>query len=527
MAQTYKGTKGANYTIVEPALGKGGEGSVYRISGMPDYVLKIFLEKNRTETRHRKLLAMIGTPLSISAMQQITWPVDVAYNNGQFVGYVMPAIKNNEDLNVMYSDKYICTLSEKITIAKNLCSAINAVHEVGQVCGDLNPKNIGVDPRTGNVTLVDTDSYAITDKNTKREYRCEVGLPEYLAKELQEMLHRNKDKDLRTLPLPTFTRETDLFALAVHIFALLMNGCHPFACAIDNSSINIQKLSCSQPSITAPQPIENIRNGFFPFYAKKSGITTPLYAPDFDVLPKNIQLLFVKAFVDGNKNPKERPSAEDWYRELSKMQRDLKTCPKDKSHMFASHNKDCPWCAIENSVLSVVSQPHVSHNSNNTNNTNNYVSPVKNTSKSTNNSNKTKTTLSIKRDAWPMWVIFIVFGFVSGLLLAHFLFTPIILPWINDLIDFEIPEIVGYILLFIVGGSSGAIISHFAQEKYQVADKGWPWLLLSLCIPFMTAIVAALVVAAIAIVVGLIYIVIVIAVLAIGGAIAAACCGGG
>ena len=83
----------------------------------------------------------------------------------------------------MYSDKYQCTLSEKITIAKNLCAALNSVHEAGQVCGDLNPKNIGVDPKGAKVTLLDTDSYHITDANAK-VYRCEVGMPEYLAREV-------------------------------------------------------------------------------------------------------------------------------------------------------------------------------------------------------------------------------------------------------------------------------------------------------------------------------------------------------
>lgn len=128
MSQQYVGANGAYYTIIEPALGKGGEGSVYKILEKPDYVLKVFIEKNRTETRRRKLLAMLNTPLPISAMSQITWPVDVVYDNGQFIGYVMPETKNNEDLNVMYSDKYICPLNEKITIAKNLCAAVNSIH---------------------------------------------------------------------------------------------------------------------------------------------------------------------------------------------------------------------------------------------------------------------------------------------------------------------------------------------------------------------------------------------------------------
>lgn len=520
MSQQYVGANGAYYTIIEPALGKGGEGSVYKILEKPDYVLKVFIEKNRTETRRRKLLAMLNTPLPISAMSQITWPVDVVYDNGRFIGYVMPETKNNEDLNVMYSDKYICPLNEKITIAKNLCAAVNSIHEVGQVCGDLNPKNIAVDPRTGNVTLVDTDSYDITDKNNGVEYRCEVGLPEYIAKELQEKLKQNKGKDLKTLPLPTFTRETDLFALAVHIFALLMNGCHPFACAVDSGMDNIKQLSYSQPSIAAPQPIENIRNGFFPFYMKKQHITTPLYAPSFDMLPKNIQRLFIRAFVEGNDNPKKRPTEEEWYNELSVMQQNLKTCSKDNSHLFPSHNKVCPWCALENTMLPVTKKNNSTYGSV-SNAKNNYTSSTAKTKSNSNFSNR-----SIQRESWPMWLLFIVTGCITGPLLSRFLVVPYVMPMIYEHVDFEIPSIIIYILLTIVGAASGAVISHFAQEKYQTADKGGPWLLLSLCVPLLTIISTALLIAAIALVVGLIYLVIIAVILVIGGAIVASCCGG-
>lgn len=517
MSQRYVGVSGEYYTIIEPALGKGGEGSVYKISEKPDYVLKVFIDKNRTETRHRKLLAMLNTPLSISAMSQVTWPVDVVYDNGRFVGYVMPETKNNEDLNVMYSDKYICPLNEKITIAKNLCAAVNSIHEVGQVCGDLNPKNIAVDPRTGNVTLVDTDSYDIKDKNKGTEYRCEVGLPEYIAKELQEKLNQNKGDDLRTLPLPTFTRETDLFALAVHIFALLMNGCHPFACAVDNSADNIKQLSYSQPSIAAPQPIENIRNGFFPFYMKKQHITTPLYAPSFEMLPKNIQALFIRAFVDGSKDPHKRPSEEEWYNELSVMQQNLKTCPKDGSHLYPSHNKICPWCAIENTALPVPQKKTTNNNihSSSNNTKSNYVSSKINTSSNTNS-------LSIKRESWPMWMLFIIAGLVSGPIEAHF----IAMPLIYDIFELDIPMIVGYIVMGIVGILSGVLISHLSQEKYQSANKGWPWLFLAICVPLLTFVATAVLVAAIALVVGILYVALFLIILAVGGAVAAACCGG-
>lgn len=534
MTKIYTGTKNSIYTIIEPPIGKGGEGSIYRIKDKSDLVLKVFNPAKRDETRHRKLLAMIKAPLNPHAMKQVTWPVDVVYENGAFIGYVMPLLKRAEKLNVMYSDKYVCTLSERIIIAINLCAAVDAVHQAGQRCGDLNPENINVDPRTGNITLVDTDSYHIIDpKNTDTEYRCEVGRPEYLAKELQDKLYNNKGKDLRTLPLPTFTKETDLFALAVHIFALLMNGCHPFASAVDNK-YNIDNLSQSKPSIVNPQPIENIRNCFFPFYEKRTGYTTPPYAPDFSVLPKSIQGMFVKAFVDGGKDPNLRPSTKEWYAALMDFEKHIKKCSKNTKHEYYDQLKKCPWCELDNKMSAFMAQQVVLQQKvlNSSVQPRHISSPQANTSTNTKSTtavpkSNTSVKMSIKRDSWPMWLLFIVFGLASGLLLSYFLFAPVVLPWINGLIDFEIPSIVSYILLVIVGGVSGAIISHLAQEKYQTADKGWPWLFLALCIPVVTAIAAALVIAAIALVIGLIYVVIVIAILAIGGAIAAACCGGG
>ena len=340
----YTGKNGKKYDTIEPPIGRGGEGSVYKIKGDSGCVLKVFNQAKRTETRHRKLLAMISTPLSAEAMKQVTWPMDVVYESGQFVGYIMPAIQNNEDLNVMYSDKYSCSFADRIVIARNLCVAINAVHVAGQVCGDLNPKNIGVDPKSARITLVDTDSYHITDKATNRVYRCEVGMPEYLPKEIQEKMKNGYN--LANAPLPTFTKESDLFALAVHIFALLMNGCHPYACAVNNM-VNISNLSMSQPSVTAPQPIDNICNGFFPFYTKKSGITIPMYAPEFTMLPKKMQDMFVRAFVEGGKDPKKRPDTVEWYNVLTEVTQNVKKCKSNKSHIYPSHLNKCPWCEIE------------------------------------------------------------------------------------------------------------------------------------------------------------------------------------
>ena len=340
----YVGKSGKTYKSVEPFLGKGGEGAVYAIEGIPDYVLKIYLDGKATETKYRKLAAMLDTKMSEAAMRQITWPVDIVYQEGKFAGYVMPQLSGTEVLNVMYSDKYRCSLLEKLTIARNICVAVHSVHEAGQVCGDLNPKNIAVDPVTAKVRLVDTDSYHITDRDAK-VYRCEVGLPEYLPREIQEKM-KNGD-NLATASLPTFSRSSDLFALAVHIFALLMNGCHPYACAISSDPYYVGNLMGGQRSVVAPQPIDNICNGFFPFYQHKNGVTTPKYAPEFSVLPAQIQDLFIKAFVDGHEKPELRPDSATWYKAIAKMQQNLTICQVDRIHMYPNTLWQCPWCMID------------------------------------------------------------------------------------------------------------------------------------------------------------------------------------
>lgn len=338
MASIFQGTGGKQYLTQDPPLGRGGEGVVYAIINDPNHVLKVYHTNNQTSTRERKLLAMLKANISPDAMKQIAWPVDVVYENGKFVGFVMPKASDIEELNVMYSDKYICTLAEKITMAKNICVAVNAVHDAGQVCGDLNPKNIAVNVNQGTVMLVDTDSYHITDGS--HDYRCEVGMPEYLPPEVQAKMRNGMT--LANAPLPTFSIESDRFALAVHIFALLMNSCHPFACSID--------LSQRQRSVVAPQPVDNIRNGVFPFVQKQSGISIPAYAPEFTYLPDEIQQLFKRAFIDGHSQPTKRPSAAEWFFALDNMSKSLQVCAVDKHHMYPITNKACPWCDVANKM---------------------------------------------------------------------------------------------------------------------------------------------------------------------------------
>lgn len=362
MSNMYQGRSGKSYIVNSSPMAKGGEGSIYAIEGNPNSVLKVFRSDRRTSDREEKLIKMVQYQLNDAQLFQVTWPQDVVYDQNGFVGYIMPRLKDNQNLNNVYATgANQFDLRHRMVIAFNLCVAIDTIHSIHQVCGDLNPQNICVDLNMHSshalcVTLVDTDSYHITDHG--KTYRCEVGLANYIAPEVQVKLSRGMN--LRSAPLPTYTKETDLFALAVHIFSLVMNGCHPFACAKKTNNgyeHNMDANDCKNvESVVLPQPIDNIKDGFFPFHQQRAGVTYPLYAPDFQALPTDLQKMFIRAFEDGYKDPKKRPTAEEWMGVLGKYQASIEFDKCQKGHYFIKNDTGkCPFCEANQRMMQMLS----------------------------------------------------------------------------------------------------------------------------------------------------------------------------
>jgi serine/threonine protein kinase len=337
---TCYGKGGLQYILSSSPIATGGEGEIYNITGQPNLVAKIYKNGKASGEKEQKLVRMINFPPDSSVLSQIAWPQDVLYNAGQFIGFIMPKMKINEDLNVIYeygsSAKYPdMTWENKIIIAQNICTVLHSIHDCGHVCGDLNPKNISVDPQTGFIVFLDTDSYHIQDGT--KIYRCDVGIPQYLPVEIQKKMRVGYI--LATATLPTFSQDTDNFALAIHIFQLLMNGTHPFACAI----------LPSHSSVTAPQPSDNIEKGEFPFMQNISGIRIPVYAPKITILPKKMQNLFKRAFIDGHTYPNVRPKPEEWHTALKELRQNLIDCKKVAHHKYNGSLSSCPWCEVTES----------------------------------------------------------------------------------------------------------------------------------------------------------------------------------
>jgi len=334
----FKSSAGHKLEFEAKPLGQGGEGAVHKQFDHLGYgdigdLAKIFAPTKRGG-KEAKLKAMMETR-SPRPSHSYAWPKELLYDikTGEFCGYVMYLKQNKIELGDIYGynspfrtegDDKMKEWRFFVALARNLARAVAGVHDIGQVIGDLNDKNILIDPETCEVTLIDTDSFHIT--RAEETYRCTVGKSEYVPKEVQNVKFASAE-------LPTFTRHTDNFSLAILIFKLLMNGVHPFnSVGIDEKSIE-----------------DNIGDGRSPFFANYAKLNTAFYAPNADIFPPVLKKLFEVAFVGSANNPEKRPSAIEFFDELVKLEKseNLYSCTTKPWHIFPSTTNECPWCAIE------------------------------------------------------------------------------------------------------------------------------------------------------------------------------------
>lgn len=323
-------------------MGAGGEARVYALRESFSLAAKLYHQP--TEQKARKLAAMLANPphdsMKSSGHTSIAWPVDLllpaqpARRDADFaVGFLMPRIhrmkpvfefyhprtrrQNNPLFNYLYLHRAAC----------NLATAVRSLHERGYVIGDVNESNILV-AETALVTLVDTDSFQVRDRQTGEVYRCAVGKPEFTPPELQGKYFAEFDRE------PTH----DLFGLAVLLFQLLMEGTHPFAGLFTGRG--------------DPPPVETrISSGHFPHglsglsgFVRRVPYRPMPAAPPFEILSPQLQELFIRCFDEGHSNPQARPDAQTWIEALKASEDSLLTCSANAQHRYGAHLPDCPWC---------------------------------------------------------------------------------------------------------------------------------------------------------------------------------------
>ncbi len=318
-----------NLTI---SLGRGGEACVYAVPSDGNLVAKVYHKP--TEQHARKLLAMLANPPENPTASlghiSIAWPDEplrAVDGSDRIIGFLMPRIRGMRPVIDFYNPRTrrehcpLFNYQYLLRTARNLAAAFAALHNSGYCVGDVNESNIMVSD-TALVTLVDTDSFQVRDRQKNVVYRCQVGKPEFTPPELQNKTFAQYDRAIAH----------DSFGLAVLIFQLLMEGTHPFS--------GIYQGTGEPPTYEA-----RIAAGHFTYSQKRRVPYTPTpIAPAWETLPPSLQEMFVRCFEDGHNNPRERPTAQNWLLELAEVENDLITCTVNPQHRYSSHQHSCPWC---------------------------------------------------------------------------------------------------------------------------------------------------------------------------------------
>ncbi len=257
----------------------------------------------------------------------IAWPEMLLYeSNGCFIGYLMAHVPDAKTLlhvlNPRLRAQTLPAFNQKYLLrtAHNLAAALHTLHEGEVVIGDLNETNVLVAP-TALVTIIDADSFQVKEKQAGQItfFPCPVGRPEYTPPELQGRYFLNEVRQ----------PEQDLFALAVLIFQLLMDGSHPFRSTWLGRG--------------DPPPIEEkILQGWFPYAHEPRGPLGPPPGLALDRLHPPVADMMRRCFIEGHANPRRRPSAAEWESALEEAEKALYTCPCGHAH--AAHLERCPHC---------------------------------------------------------------------------------------------------------------------------------------------------------------------------------------
>jgi DNA-binding helix-hairpin-helix protein with protein kinase domain len=152
------------------SVGQGGEARVSAVIGRAGLVAKVYTGSPPPGS-DAKLRWMTAHPLAETSgtdgHASVAWPRDVIVDGrGAVRGFLMARIAGAKPAIEVFNPKRRQAAFPGFDrrhlhrTARNLASAVAAIHRAGHVVGDLNESNILVTPRTL-VTVIDADSFQI------------------------------------------------------------------------------------------------------------------------------------------------------------------------------------------------------------------------------------------------------------------------------------------------------------------------------------------------------------------------------
>lgn len=304
MTLTVSNSAGESVQLAGAPFAQGGEAAVFVVPAYPGVVVKIFhphVLQTRGDVLREKIIAMSGEP-GFAAFKQhpgLAWPrFPVFDDRQQWRGFAMrrcDGVRMNVLAHAMAYREHFPALDRRRVVAYllDLLGTVRDLHAANVMIGDYNPANFLCHRGDAAVTLIDCDSWQVDAAG--RTYRSAVAAPDMLAPEL---LGKELGAVSRTL-------ESERFSLAILLFKVLMLGRHPFD-VVGGSS-----------------PVDNIRNGYFPYGVGGGGIPKGPWFNIWSHLPFKLKESLIHTFKEGCRDPSARASAEEWIDLLRLYQRDM------------------------------------------------------------------------------------------------------------------------------------------------------------------------------------------------------------
>ena len=307
-------------------LGAGGEGIVFLATAGDDrYALKIYhkitvekIEKIRAAIAVRPASATYHT--ATGSIVQLAWPQALLLNERKEpIGLVMPYIDLTTALPFLYfTDPVLATSKKhkeplslvlKSKIARNLCSLVKSLHDIGHHFIDFKPQNALVYGDSGQVCLVDCDSYSI--KGRSRRFPANAYSAEYI----------NPIALVNEIPPEKLGEDQDNWAVAVALFKLFNLGTHPYS-GIISASINPETID------------ENVKMGLYAYGRASHPLISPRRMSAHHLFPDEMRSMFDRAFSHASSAPK----MEEWVRYFDSLivEKAFKRCdkyPNDLEHI--------------------------------------------------------------------------------------------------------------------------------------------------------------------------------------------------
>jgi len=300
-------------------IGSGAEGYVCKLKN-EEYAGKFCVKiiDKIDHNKSQKLQYMRDNHLSYPfENNEICWPSNLVYSNGELVGYVMVIAKgypNDKPIEILtvqndsaldqgqhpiiskkYSRYTYQGIKNRLKLCYNLCLMVDFFHhESPYIFVDLNPRNILFSLDTGAISFVDLDSIQISTPNNILYGK--KAMPDFAPPESNKNELSNNKKD----------SSWDIFPLGVIIYKIMF-GIHPYAASFTGQYESFHDIA------------SKIENHLFVFGVNKKYVHKKPYLHDkFQLLPDSIKNLFYRTFD----SKIYRPTAEEWrkevYNELSK-----------------------------------------------------------------------------------------------------------------------------------------------------------------------------------------------------------------